>query len=241
MTQRTYFSLMRHAPTDWNKEKRIQGQIQTGIAPESRQTCLRWGEVLLEHQARWGEPGPMTRIVSSDLDRAVQTANLVNRALKLPLDKDAGLREQDWGQWSGRRIRDLRAEEGEEVRKQEALGWKFAPPGGESRVDVRGRAWRSLQRLAGEHPGEHILIVTHLGVLKCVMYSLLKMRFLPEEGDPLLPNAVHGLVLVGGENSSPSVENSRQCEYAMNGNERDGFNGRYRLQILALNQDVLGG
>ncbi|GAB6058959.1 histidine phosphatase family protein [Desulfonatronum parangueonense] len=239
MTQRTYFTLMRHAPTDWNKEKRIQGQTQTGIAAEARDVCLRWGEALREHQAGWGEPGPLSRIVSSDLDRAVQTANLLNRALQLPLAADSGLREQDWGRWTGRRIRDLRATVGKELRQQEALGWEFAPPGGESRKEVLSRARRSLDRLAGEHPGEHILIVTHLGVLKCLINSLLKMRFLPEEGDPLLPNTVHGLVLMAGEHAGPLVENDRQYGCVENGSEGDCYNCRNRLELTALNQGIL--
>ncbi|TVQ97820.1 MAG: histidine phosphatase family protein [Desulfovibrionales bacterium] len=219
---------MRHAPTTWNKEKRIQGRTQTRLSGLGRERCQRWGQALRRHQGGWAGFGPLSRIVSSDLERAVETAEILGRLLELPVSSVRGLGEQDWGDWTGSRIRELRALSGEEVRRQEGLGWAFRPPGGESRWEVWSRASGALRRLAERYPSEHVLVVTHRGVLKCLLYRLLAMRFLPEEGDPLIPEALHSITVEGMTDG---------CHDAVAGaDSRGNLKG---MHILAMNQPLL--
>jgi broad specificity phosphatase PhoE len=178
----------------------------------------------------------MTSIVCSDLERAVQTAELLNRSLNLPLEMDAGLREQDWGQWSGRCIRDLRIYALDQVRQEEARGWEFCPPGGESRSVVLNRALRALRRVGERNLGKHVLVVTHKGVLKCLLYRLLGLRFLPDEGDPLQPCTVH-TVFFEFEGAQPQKILQKEHGRPEHVVHVDGFG---HMGLLALNQDVLG-
>ncbi|WP_052812968.1 histidine phosphatase family protein [Desulfonatronum thioautotrophicum] len=223
-----HFTLMRHGPTAWNLEKRIQGRTQTNLSDLGRKRCQRWGQAMRRNQKGWAGLGPLSRIVSSDLKRAVETAEILGHLLKLPVSSVSGLGEQDWGDWAGRRIRELRVTSGEEVRHQEAQGWAFRPPDGESRLEVWGRASGALRGLAGRYPSEHVLVVTHKGVLKCLLYRLLAMRFLPEEGDPLIPEALHTISVEGlmdGGHDAAAGADSRGDPKGM--------------RILAMNQPLL--
>ena len=224
----TLITLMRHGPTDWNLEKRIQGQTQTDLSDDGRKLCRQWAEKLRNYMEGWAGFGPMNRIVCSDLHRAGQTAEILVRHLELPVSSMGGLGEQDWGEWTGRRIRDLRSSCGDEVRRQEARGWDFRPPGGESRMEVWNRASGALRSLAAFRPGEHILVVTHKGVLKCLLYRLLGMRFLPEEGDPLLPDTLHTIsveVMPDADQAADRKAGSRSDPHGM--------------RIMAMNQQFL--
>ena len=185
MNALTRFALLRHAQTEWNRDKRIQGQTDTRLTPEGEAQAAAWGPAL--------ESLGLQRILCSDLTRARRTAELVNQTLGLPVESDPGLREQDWGDWVGRSIAELRGELGPEVRRQEELGWEFRPPGGESRLEVLARARDAIEAAAERHPGQNILVVTHRGVIKCLSYQLLGSDFSPDEPDPLKKNRLHWL------------------------------------------------
>ena len=71
----------------------------------------------------------------------------------------------------------------------EAAGWDFTPPGGESRHSVLARSLAALEAAADCWPGQTILVVTHEGVLKCLLYHLHQRQFLPAE--PKLKKSKH--------------------------------------------------
>jgi probable phosphoglycerate mutase len=169
----TTFGLIRHSLTLWNEEKRIQGRQDTPLSVRGKEMALAWSKEL---QARAWD-----RILASDLGRVQETVALVNRTLQLPVTEDPLLREQDWGAWSGLSFPELFAEHGAEVRQQERAGWDFRPPGGESRREVLARAESALLHAARKWPGQQILVVCHEGIIKTLLYHLLKRKFLPEE------------------------------------------------------------
>lgn len=167
----TRFGLVRHAETVWNREKRIQGHSDSPLTEAGRQIAEKWGRQLKEHA--WD------RMLVSDLGRARETAGCINIALKLSIDTDAGLREQNWGLWEGERI--LSLQDRAPLKEQVAAGWAFCPPGGEDRESVWKRGQAALCRAGSRWPGNTILVVTHEGMLKCLIYRLLGRRFLPSE------------------------------------------------------------
>ncbi len=182
----TRFGLIRHAQTVWNQDKMIQGQEDSPLTTKGRAQSRIWGGQLVAV--------PFDRIITSDLGRTVATAELINRTLKLPIEKMSRLRELDWGVWTGRRIRDIKNEIPEELRIMEQAGWQFCPPGGESRREARLRSRKALEDASRRWPGETILTVTHQGVIKCLLYGLAQRRFLPQEPAMIKPRHVHWLV-----------------------------------------------
>lgn len=191
MNDATRFGVIRHARTTWNNAKRIQGRTETPLSDAGIQEARLWGRGL----APWG----WDRILTSGMGRARHTAELLNESFGgLPVEHDARLIELEWGRWTGLYTRDLYEAEADETRRLESMGWDFRAPGGESRLEALERSLAAMRDAAQRHPGDRILVVTHMGILKCLLYHLLAMDFLPEEPVPLRHYRMHMIACANG-------------------------------------------
>ena len=104
---------------------------------------------------------PLEAVVSSDLQRAVQTAEVIARRVKLPVRVDSRLREVDLGDWEGSLFSEIQERYPAEVeaRKREPL--EFRAPGGESLREVARRVWQAADELAVKYPGKEVVVVSH--------------------------------------------------------------------------------
>jgi len=145
--------LVRHGQTDWNREGRYQGQADPPLNAE--------GLMEAGHAAHALVGLPLAAVVSSDLQRAVQTAEVIARRMNLPVRVDSRLREVDLGEWEGIVFTDIqeRYPEKIEARKREPL--EFRPPGGESLREVARRVWQAADELAVKYPGKEVVVVSH--------------------------------------------------------------------------------
>ena len=184
--QPTCFGLLRHARTVWNREKRLQGQQDSPLLPEGEAQARSWGEILKTR--KWD------RILASDLGRTRHTAAIINQTLQIPVTNDSRLREKDWGEWTGKTVTGIRSEAPDALAGLEKCGWNFRPPGGENRIAVWQRSFDALADASRKWPGQRILVVTHKGVIKCLIYRLMDRQFLPTEPRVLEPGHLHELV-----------------------------------------------
>ncbi|MBI9088876.1 MAG: histidine phosphatase family protein [Desulfobacterium sp.] len=187
------FNLIRHGKTQWNLEKRLQGEADIPLAPEGRLQVASWCPAL--------DQVPLELILSSPMVRARATAEILGQHLGLPVEISELLREQAFGQWQGQRIDDIRQASPGMVEFQESLGWDFCPPGGEPRHGVLARALAALEAAANQYKDHRILVVTHNGVLRSLAYHALGRGFLPGEKRVIRDGHLHrfswdhGLVL----------------------------------------------
>ena len=172
----TRFGLVRHAETFWNRERRIQGQSDSPLTAKGKKDADNWGRQLSRFS--WD------CILMSDAGRAVETATRINHHLQAPIDSDPRLREQDWGRWTGQIITQIETEASNRLQTKHKTGWQFYPPGGEDRLSVWQRSHSALTEAAVRWRGDTILIVTHEGVVKSLIYHLCGRNFLP--GEPAL-------------------------------------------------------
>ncbi len=186
----TKFGLMRHAQTVWNREGRIQGQMDSDLTASGEAAARSWGEILKGRP--WG------RILVSDLGRARRTADLVNASLGLPVTVEPRLRELNWGGWAGKTVREIRDRFPGLLEAQEVRGWGFCPPGGESRLDQFERCRDALADAARQWPGETLLTVTHGGVLRTLIYRFLDRAFLSSESAVIKPYHLHWFSVENG-------------------------------------------
>jgi probable phosphoglycerate mutase len=182
----THFGLLRHAPTLWNRERRIQGQADTPLSSQGELQAGQWGKVLKAY--RWD------RILVSDARRAQETAARINLILEAPMDSDPRLREQDWGEWTGKTISQLKRAVPLLLEEQERAGWDFCPPGGEDRRTVQDRSLKAIGRAVQKWGGQRILVITHEGVIKCLLYGLCGRRFDPNAPAMIHPRFLHWLI-----------------------------------------------
>ena len=149
--------MIRHGPTDWNAEGRMQGQRDRPLSEAGRDRVRAWRLPAELDGYRW---------VSSPLGRARETAALLGRETAAV---EPALVETSWGDWEGRRLESLRAEQGETMRRMEARGLDFQPPGGESPRQVQDRLRPWLKGLAARR--EPTVAVCHRGVIRA-LYAL---------------------------------------------------------------------
>lgn len=153
----TRLALIRHAPTAWNLEGRIQGRSDIPLSAEGRAMAGAWRLPSQIGGTGWSW-------LSSPLQRARETAALLNPQGAIRIEDM--LIEMDWGDWEGSVLADLRARGGEDMRTAEARGLDFQPPNGESPRMVQARLAPFLAAL-GRDGGSHVA-VTHKGVIRAL-------------------------------------------------------------------------
>jgi broad specificity phosphatase PhoE len=97
-------------------------------------------------------------VVSSDLARAVATADALGPRIRLP--HDPAIREIHFGQWEARSFAEVEAEEPALIRAFWDEPGDIRPPGGESWNDLTARTWSALDRLQGP---PDLIVVAHFG------------------------------------------------------------------------------
>lgn len=185
----TLLAVIRHAPTAWNQERRLQGRADIPITAAAREALSR--RSIPQPYRDWFA-------LSSPLSRCVQTA----AELGLNVVIDQRLVEMDWGDFQGHTVEALRRRGGAAFREQESRGLDFRPPHGESPRDVQARIAPLLAELAAR--GTSTLAVTHRGVIRALyaratgwdmtsfppnkleMYGTLQVFRLSADGTPAL-------------------------------------------------------
>ena len=170
--------LIRHGETDWNVERRLQGQQDIPLNENGREQAQRNGRALS------GIAGVGAfDFVASPLGRAVETMRIMRAELGLDPEgfrTDPGLIEITFGDWEGFTLAELAVDEAESVRRRQADKWGYVPPRGESyeMLARRTRDW-----LAGVT--RDTVAVSHGAVARVVQGFLFG---LPDTEVPQLPS-----------------------------------------------------
>ncbi len=160
--------LLRHGQTDYNVAGRMQGHLDSQLTEVGR----------VQAEAVAPEVARMTPdlLISSDLRRAVDTADIVGAATGLPVKLDPRLRETHLGDWQGQSVDEI-----EQGWPGAIATWRsdprWAPPGGESRIDVVRRARPVVEELDEEMAGSAAtaVLVAHGGVIAGLVSGLLAL------------------------------------------------------------------
>ena len=147
--------LCRHGQTAFNREHRLQGQMESDLTPLGRAQAGAMGDLLHDLIAR--DPPAPWRIVASPLRRARDTAGIIGAKLGLPVEFDERLMELTVGEWEGRLRADLAREHPEAFVSKT---WFFAAPGGETYDQVMARVSDWLAEQAAE-PERRLIVVSH--------------------------------------------------------------------------------
>lgn len=184
--------LIRHGETAWNRERRIQGHLDTPLAPEGLRQARDAARRLAAERARWGldadADGAGPRVFSSDLTRCRQTAEPIAAALGVPLAFEPRLRERHFGEFQGMTAAEIRREHGERFDRWHRLDPDLELGEGESLRRFAARVEDGLHALADANPGRTLVLVTHGGVLD-VVNRLCRGRPLEAPRDVEIPNA----------------------------------------------------
>jgi probable phosphoglycerate mutase len=158
-TQLTELILIRHGETEWNADGRLMNQLDSPLSSNG----LRQADLLAARLARM----PFDALYSSDLGRAVTTADCIARKCGKVATALPHLQERHTGVFAGHTWDEL-----EQLYPQQLALFRsdddYAPPGGESRSEFHRRTLDCLSRLAQDYGGGRIVAVAHGGTLGVV-------------------------------------------------------------------------
>ena len=194
----TRILLARHGQSEWNAAGRWQGHADPGLSELGRRQARAAAQVI----------GMVDAVMASDLQRAIQTAEIIAEVLGVgPVEIEPLFKERDVGEWSGL----TRVEIAERW-----PGWiedrARRPDGWEPDDDVLDRALRAIAIVATRYPDADVLVVTHGGLINAVERHLgldhqpaanLGARWIAVEGDRL--RAGERLVLVDPHDAAVTV------------------------------------
>ncbi len=158
----TLFTLVRHGQTDWNIARRYQGQKDIPLNEEGIRQAQQLASVLAGQS--------FDAIFSSDLRRALQTAEILRQGRTIPLRTDIRLREICFGEWEGEVFSEMYAKYPEKFAESRANPAIVMAPGGESVAEVAQRTTAFADEISTLYPLGKVLVVTHgmaLATLVC--------------------------------------------------------------------------
>jgi broad specificity phosphatase PhoE len=163
---------VRHGETDWNRERRLQGQHDIPLNPLGRTQAQRCGTLLREVLGKDGVGVADYDYVSSPLGRARETMEIMRGVMGLDPSAyrtDARLMEMSFGRWEGFTYAELQTREAAALEARERDKWGFVLPGGESyaQLEKRVQVWY-------EGIGRATVASAHGGVCRALM-ALLKV------------------------------------------------------------------
>jgi probable phosphoglycerate mutase len=179
-TPSTRFCLVRHGETDWNGEKRIQGQIDIDLNLRGVGQAKAVAEGLGGHA--------FAAVYSSDLRRAWHTARIAAAGLGLAVSPAPTLRERHFGVMQGVTAAEAREQLPHAHHHHQARTPDYDFDSGESLIAFAARVMCGLDALAERHRGQSLLAFTHGGVLD-IAYRAATGRTLDAPRDFTLPNA----------------------------------------------------
>ncbi|MBR1779956.1 MAG: histidine phosphatase family protein [Oscillospiraceae bacterium] len=160
----TTIYLIRHAEAEGNVFGRVHGQYDSPVTAKGREqiACLerRFAEI------------PVDAVYSSDLRRAMQTAEAIYVPKGLTLHTRPDLREIGFGSWEDLTYGELMRTHMEEMMRFSTGAPDWKTEDGESMAEVTDRMERAVREIAARHPGETVCVVSHGTALRLLLTRL---------------------------------------------------------------------
>ena len=182
---------VRHGETDWNLIRRLQGHTDIALNRTGIEQAARLAEVLAKESINGKS---IAAIHSSDLGRALATAEPVAAALGLTVRHDPLLRERNYGLLEGKTFAEILQQHPEEAELLRLRDASHRMPDGESQMEFFERVVGAVRAIAAEEErhgddARNVLIVTHGGVLDMLYRAAGDLSLSGERKWPI-PNAL---------------------------------------------------
>jgi broad specificity phosphatase PhoE len=152
---------IRHGQTTWNVEHRLPGQLPgIHLTDTGKQQAERLADSLTVL--------PISAVISSPLERARETAEIIAQPRQVAIQFEAGLMDIDVGHWAGQNHDELNKHD--ETWKAFVKDPTVAPPDVETFPQVQARAVAAVERWrAQESSGAYPAFVAHADVIKLLL------------------------------------------------------------------------
>jgi probable phosphoglycerate mutase len=149
--------VIRHGETEWNVAARIQGQGDSPLTAAG----LEQADALAQRLSR----EDFDVLISSDLGRAMQTAQRIAAVRGREIVPDRRFRERNFGAGEGLTYDEIDKRYPNAFSRVGEVDPDYAIPGGESRRQFHERVAKAFESVVREHVGKTVVVVAHGGVL----------------------------------------------------------------------------
>ncbi len=194
--------LLRHGETDWNLEGRCQGFTDIDLNEHGIQQAAEIAQCLSKEK--------IDAIYSSDLKRALRTAEAIRQFHRLEVNVQHDLRELNHGQFEGLTFAQIRDSYPDFMRSWRGEPAEILIPGGERLVDVAQRAWKAMERIAWSHLAhETVVVVSHHFPIVAILCQITGTPLNLYRSFRAEPCGLHGLDydFIGGWRLAPGGKN----------------------------------
>jgi probable phosphoglycerate mutase len=160
MSQATHVLLIRHGQSEGNAERRFGGHTATPLSLRGRRQSEATAQALKDDA--------LTAIYSSDLARAIETAQPLATLIGLPINATDAFRERSVGVMEGLTFEDAAQRHPEEYAALLRRDFEHVLSGGESYRQLLDRARNKLDAIIEQHKGGRIAVFSHTGTI-CIM------------------------------------------------------------------------
>ncbi|MDL1901148.1 histidine phosphatase family protein [Anaerolineae bacterium CFX9] len=155
---------IRPGETDWNRYGRWQGWVAAPLNAHGREQA----QALAKFIRNIG----LSALYTSDLRRALETAEILAAHLSRPPIPDRRLRERNIGAWQGLTLDEMRAWYPEEYRAMRADSMNYQIESGESRAQVLRRVQEAFAEIVASEQGETVGILSHTTAIKVLLTQI---------------------------------------------------------------------
>ena len=185
--------LVRHGETEWNIQRRMQGWENSPLTQKGIDQAKEHGKLLNREGVEF--------LFSSDLERVVQTVDLIRENCIAPTSQHTELRECSMGAWEGFHIDEIKSRWATEYKHWREGDDSVPPPQGESLNMVKARVQRVVDKVLASHY-ECVAFVTHGLTTRVLLDLLLKLTQTEIESLRIYNDVVH---LISGPLGDPQV------------------------------------
>lgn len=158
----TLLLLIRHGETKWNVEGRWQGQADPPLSARGREQAREAAKALSRFE--------FSAVYSSNLRRALETAQVIATRLGLTVVMEPRLREIHLGKWQGMLSAEIKAEYPAEFERWHSAPLSVRPPEGEDLFALEARVLAAINDIVMHHAGQRVAVVSHelpIAIVRC--------------------------------------------------------------------------
>jgi broad specificity phosphatase PhoE len=171
-TSVTTIDILRHGRTQ--ADDILRGRIDVKLSEIGfKQMQQRVAPYINQHDNSEAS-APWQQLISSPLQRCAQFADHLQQQHGTPVSIDHGFLEMDFGDWDGRDLNELQAENPKLFTNIWKKPEQYSPPNGENIQDFSARITEAWQALIDQYSGQHILLICHGGVIRALLGGILQ-------------------------------------------------------------------
>lgn len=168
----THVLLIRHGQSEGNAERRFGGHTATPLSPRGRRQAQALARALKDEG--------LTALYSSDLVRALETAEPLATLTGLPINSTTAFRERSVGVMEGLTFENAAQHHPEQYAALLRRDFEHVLTGGESYRQLLDRAWQKLDEIIAQNVGGKIAVFSHTGTICILALHLMGALDAPE-------------------------------------------------------------